>query len=438
MEQISFFRELYTVLHICWIFFYETINYGIFRDWPSYIERTTTNLARVNILYVKVFQAFASNNNLIDEETNNKLLKFTDKAPWTSKDIDIGELIEIGEECDLYFKDGYKTPINSGMISIVFKAQRRKDGVPVIVKMKRKNIDERLNESIENLKTFLYLVSFLPFIKSYQISDIVNKNISIIRQQTDFNREVENILKVKENCKNLKYVKIPDVDTEVTKKYPNCIIMEYIDGLKINEVDECDRIGFAKSVLKFGFVSTIIHSVAHGDLHCGNILFIKDDDDKKYPHKIGVIDFGIIFELDNHFRDALFELFTQMFKRPPRETMVHCIESVIIENAEVVRRIDKKDYDAIIDIGTSLFKETILNTEKMNQSQLYKFLNMLKDYLSKPELTSLGIRPSDKFVQIQLVLAMAHGATLTLCKENIFKLMDEVLNELFHTELLRD
>lgn len=434
----SFFRELYTVSNILWIFFYETINYGIFRDWSNYVERLTTNLASVNILYVKVFQAVASNNNLIDKETNNKLLKFTDKAPWSSKDIDIGELIEIGENYDLYFKDGYEKPVNSGMISIVFKAQRRKDGLPVIVKMKRKNIDTRLNDAIENLKTFLYLLSFLPFIKSYQISDIVNKNISIIRQQTDFNREVENILRVKENCKNLKYVKIPDVETEVTKKYPNCIIMEYIDGLKINEVDESDRLGFAKSVLKFGFVSTIIHSVAHGDLHSGNLLFIKDNYDKKYPYKIGVIDFGIIFELDNHFKDALFELFTQMFKRPARETIVHCIESVIIENADVVRHIDQKVYDDIIDIGTAMFEETISNTKKMNQLQLYKFVNMLKEYLSKPELTSLGIRPSDQFVQIQLVLAMAHGATLTLCNENIFKLMDEVLNELFHTELIRD
>jgi hypothetical protein len=50
----------------------------------------------------------------------------------------------------------------------------------------------------------------------------------------------------------------------------------------------------------------------------------------------------------------------------------------------------------------------------------------------------IGIQPSDNFVKTQLVLAMAHGVTLTLCKNNILTLMDDVLNELFHTNIILD
>jgi hypothetical protein len=39
---------------------------------------------------------------------------------------------------------------------------------------------------------------------------------------------------------------------------------------------------------------------------------------------------------------------------------------------------------------------------------------------------------------MQLVLAMSHGVTLTLCKDNILGLTNEVLNELFHTNMLID
>jgi hypothetical protein len=49
---------------------------------------------------------------------------------------------------------------------------------------------------------------------------------------------------------------------------------------------------------------------------------------------------------------------------------------------------------------------------------------------------NLGIRPSDDFVKSQLVLAMSHGVTLTLCKGDYITLMDKCLNELFHTQML--
>lgn len=428
-------REVWSLSSIFWIFCSESILYFFFRDWSSYIERLTTNMAEVNILYVKIFQAIASNNNLIDEKTNKELLRFTDNAPWSYDDIRLYDLIELENEYNLYFK-GYKTPINSGMISIVFKAYKKSDKTPVIIKMKRKNIELKLNNAIENLKTLLYFLSYIPVIHKYQIADVINKNIEIIRDQTDFQKEVENIIKVKKNCENLKYVKIPEVYTEITKNYPNFIVMEYIEGLKINELEEQDYFEFSKQVLKFGLVSTIVHGVAHGDLHSGNILFIKDDFDEKYPHKIGVIDFGIIFEIDTIYKETLFELLTQLFEKPPRETIIHLLNSVIIANPEIIKQIPEAVYESIINIGMELFTDAIKNAKNANQIQIYKFLDTIKQYISKKELYNLGIRPSDNFVKTQLVLAMAHGVTLTLCKDNLMMTIDNVLNELFHTKIM--
>ena len=417
-------REVWSLSSIFWIFCSESILYFFFRDWSSYIERLTTNMAEVNILYVKIFQAIASNNNLIDEKTNKELLRFTDNAPWSYDDIRLYDLIELENEYNLYFK-GYKTPINSGMISIVFKAYKKSDKTPVIIKMKRKNIELKLNNAIENLKTLLYFLSYIPVIHKYQIADVINKNIEIIRDQTDFQKEVENIIKVKKNCENLKYVKIPEVYTEITKNYPNFIVMEYIEGLKINELEEQDYFDFSKQVLKFGLVSTIVHGVAHGDLHSGNILFIKDDFDEKYPHKIGTI-----------YKETLFELLTQLFERPPRETIIHLLNSVIISDPEIIKQIPEAVYESIINIGMELFTDAIKNAKNANQIQIYKFLDTIKQYISKKELYNLGIRPSDNFVKTQLVLAMAHGVTLTLCKDNLMMTIDNVLNELFHTKIM--
>ena len=431
-------REAWTISLLFWFISSETLLYLIFKDFSSYIKRLSTNLAQVNILYVKVFQAIASNNNLIDEKTNNELLRFTDNAPWNNGDIRLFELITLVNDNDLCLKDGYEAPINSGMISLVYKAHKNSTGAPIIIKMKRKDIDMKLNNAIENLKTILYLLSFIPIFHKYQIADVINKNIEIIRHQTNFQEEVENIIRVKKNCENLKYVKIPQVYPEITAADPNFILMDYIDGKKINALEEADFIHFSKQVLKFGFVTTIVHGVAHGDLHSGNILFIKDDQDEKYPHKIGVIDFGIIFELNQQYKEALFEFLTQALTRNPRETIIHLLNSVIIKDPEVIKKIPKAEYDSIVNIGTELFTDAKNNAKNVNQIQLYKFLAKIKEYLCKKELSELGIRPSDDFVKTQLVLAMAHGVTLTLCKDNFVSIMDEVLNELFHTNMILD
>jgi ubiquinone biosynthesis protein len=272
---------------------------------------------------VKVFQAIASNNSLIDEKTNNKLLKFTDNAPWSYSDISLEDIIEVSSDNDLVLKYGFEKPINAGMISLVFKAYKKGNNEPVIIKMKRKNIEDKLNSAIENLQTFMYLLSFIPLVNKYQLPEVVNKNIDIIKHQTNFSEEVSNMIKIKENCKNLKYVKIPTVYKDVTEKYPNIILMEYINGIKLNEIKEEDYEDFAKQIMKFGLVTTIVHGLTHGDLHSGNILFIKDDNDNKYKYKIGVIDFGIIYEVDNTYRGLLFEILSQMLETPPREQQLN-------------------------------------------------------------------------------------------------------------------
>ena len=59
----------------------------------------------------------------------------------------------------------------------------------------------------------------------------------------------------------------------------------------------------------------------------------------------------------------------------------------------------------------------------------------LNEYLNKKELHNIGIRPSDNFIKTQLVLAMAHGVTLKLCKGDFLTLIDNTLNEVFHTKM---
>ena len=427
-------KSILFLLNALFIFASEMIIYSVFQDYYFFIDRLSMRLASINILYVKIFQAFALNNSLIDDKTNNKLLKFTDNAPWNFSDIDLHQLIEMSDKYNIQLQRGYEVPINSGMISLVFIGYDKNK--QVIIKMKRKNIQKKLDEAIDNLLFSIYILSFIPIINKYQLSEVVNKNVEIIRHQTNFLEEIDNMDRIRENCKNLKYVKIPIANRQVTEEYPDIILMERIEGIKINQIKEEDYEPFAKLVIKFGIVTTIMHGVTHGDLHSGNILFIKDSKDTKYPHKIGVIDFGIIYNVDIKYKGILFDIFTQLFEQSPRETAEKLLNSGLIDPPGILQKISKDNYNNIISLTEEIISETIHSSKKANQIQIYKFISNLKEYLSKDELANLGIRPSDDFVKSQLVLAMSHGITLTLCKGDYVTIMDKAINELFKTKLL--
>ena len=430
-------KGLLFFLNVFFIFCKEYVIYLINRDFTLFIERLAIGLSSINILCVKIFQAIALNNSLIDESTNNKLLQFTDNAPWNYSDVELNNLHEISKKYNLQLKFGYEVPINSGMISLVFKAFKKDDlNQPVIIKMKRKNIQEKLDDAIDNLLFGIKLLSFIPIFNKYDLSNVVNKNIDIIRQQTNFLEEVDNMTRIKNNCKNLKYVKIPSANRAVTEEYPNCILMDYIEGIKITQIQKEDYDGFAKQVMKFGFVTSIVHGVTHGDLHGGNILFIKDNNDERYPYKIGVIDFGIVYDLDSKFKGIIFEILTEMFQSSPRESAIKMLNSGIIDPPNILQQIPKNDYEKIISFATEIIDETINASKKANQIQIYKFILKLKEYLSNSVLSEIGIRPSDNLVKTQLVLAMSHGVTLTLCNDDFIGLADKVINELFHTNML--
>jgi predicted unusual protein kinase regulating ubiquinone biosynthesis (AarF/ABC1/UbiB family) len=430
VHQIVFFTSASCII------LSELFLYGVFKNYASFVGRLTHKLAGINILYVKVFQAFALNNSLIDDKLNNQLLQFTDNAPWNLSDIDYETLISVCDEYDINLQSGLEFPINAGMISLVFKAYSRKDGAPLIIKIKRVNIDTTLTIAVDNLLCFVYLLSFIPMLNKYQISEAVNKSITMITNQTNFNLEVANMQKMKRNCQNLQYVKIPSVDGTVTEKYENVILMEFIEGVTINKIDPEDYEEFAKQVLKFGFVTSVLHGLTHGDLHGGNILFIKDSDAPKYKHKIGVLDFGIVYEIDQDYKGVLLEIITDLFTIPSKTLAEKFILSGVIEPMDVLKNLPKHHFDNIIKFSTEIIDDIIHTSKQANQIQVYRFLYNFNSYLNNNDISKLGLRPSANFIKTQMCVTMSHGITLTLCKDDYIFIADKVLNELFHMNLL--
>ena len=430
-----FLNNIWFVISICWIMTDELLLYIMFKDYGRLIYNLANRLAAKNILYVKIFQALALNHNMINNEINNGLLKFTDNVPWTNADVDVQTLIDLEREYNIAILNDYK-PINSGMISLVFKGIYRVGvGETVIIKMKRVNIENNLNDGIQKLLFCVKLLSFLP-VYNYQITNIIQNNIALIKNQTNFNKEVENMAIMKNNCKNLRYIKIPTVQSDVTNKFSNIIIMEYIKGETLQRVNPCDYNEFSKQIIKFVFVNMLMNGQCHGDLHVGNILFIKDENDPKYKHKIGILDFGLIYEIDK-LKDTFYYIFANMYSVPPKEIAQNLLLSGIVEPIECINNLNSEHSNAIVNILTNFINNTLHISKHFSQINTFKSISELNDYIIDNNLIVNGfnIRPCDDLIKFQVVFSMLYGVIFKLCGQNYIEIANKVMIDLFHIDV---
>jgi predicted unusual protein kinase regulating ubiquinone biosynthesis (AarF/ABC1/UbiB family) len=414
----------------------EFINYCIFRDYKNSIYRFTQGLATKNILYVKMFQSIALNKELIDETINQEIIKYSDSVPYTDDDIDWKTFYDIIDKYNLYVDHNNEYPINSGMISLVFKLYKiNNDNNEVfILKMKRRNIDNKLNDAIERLKFFVDLLSYIPWFNTLDIPLLFNKNIAILKEQLDFQKEIDNTNEMRNVCKINNFIKIPIIYEEVNKEFPNAIMMEYIDGKHISYVDKSDYYEFAKLVLKYGFITVGCHGIFHGDLHAGNILFIKNDKEGLPKYQLGIIDFGIIMRIDEKIKNNMLHVFSVMFTSKPRELSTILFNSFLGPKG-VLENMQEDHKNNILEIIENVIIVIMKKSNETNQSLLFDFIINFNNYLSSNNLKKYGIRVNEGFIKMQMGIAMAHGISMILCEDKYMDVVDEVLNEIFHLDV---
>jgi predicted unusual protein kinase regulating ubiquinone biosynthesis (AarF/ABC1/UbiB family) len=430
MFLFDFFANVWFLIRISWIFFSEFFTYFIQRDYKGFIMNIAKELSAENILYVKVFQAISMEHNLIDETIQQELIQYTDSAPCNAVDIDWETIVRLKTEFGIVLKS--TIPVNAGMISIVYES----DDDLKIVKIKRTNIDEKLKSAIDRILFLLKLFSWFPRMNQLDLLHIVFKIISSLDEQLDFRKEIENTNKTAELCKFIKYIKVPVVYANVTKSLPNVIVMEKIKGQHISKVSKEDYESYAMLVMKYGFISTFIHGFTHGDLHAGNILFIKNTVvDKKTPmFQLGLIDFGIMLSISDKIKNIFLNLSTEMFSKPPILLAQKLLSNFIDTFVTLPEHHQKK----LVGVVANIIETSLDKSCTKHQIKIYDLLWEVNSYLdlNNKELSEYNLKLNDDFVKIQMGIAMSHGVCMSLCNYNYVEFADRVVNDLLHIEMM--
>lgn len=360
------YNFIITNVYIFYIIIKEFISYNLsINSFNDAIINICEKIVHLNVLYSKMVQWSVQDYFNIDDALIKYFYKFNSNVPYNEDDIDYKLLDDI----EYTFKDKLtfdRIPINSGTAAIIFKGTFNEK--PVVLKVLKKNILQKIEFGIENIKFLSYILSkLLLFFYNIKVNAIflMNNNKKLLLNQCDFIQEVKNIEKFRSKHISNKNIVIPNVYTEFTKFNSNVIVMDYLNGNNINDVEEQKLIPYAEIIKRFILNSYLVFKEIHADMHAGNIILLEDS-------KVGVIDFGLTIEISSKQSNDIFNLFLSL-----TNTNIELLEKSLINLIINDTAIDKSRTENILKEALEIVKCDIYENKKISAQKLIKTFQVL-------------------------------------------------------------
>ena len=158
------------------------------------IKTICSKLEKINILYVKIFQSIALNEDLIYDNEKDYLINYCDN-------VDYNLLKSLQENYNITLTTS--VPLASGIIGIVFDAIDASN-TKVVVKMLKKNSEIDIHNAFDELLHISYICKYIPYINSFNITKLVADNKEFMLEQIDFTKEISGLERFAEKYKNNK------------------------------------------------------------------------------------------------------------------------------------------------------------------------------------------------------------------------------------------
>lgn len=262
-------------------------------------ERIRMFLEELGPTFVKIGQIASTRPDIIPADILQELVKLQDNVSLFSFD-EVRRIIEeeLADSLENSFAEFRETPLAAASIGQVHHAVLL-SGERVAVKIQRPNIMSVIDTDLEILQDLARLAeSRIDWVERYQIRTIVEELSRSLREELDYENEGRNAEKIAKQFINDSKVHIPKVYWEYSTK--KILTMEYIDGIKLNEIEKLQQEGYDTKVLGEKIVNAIFHQILidgffHGDPHPGNIVALPGQ-------VIAFMDFGMVGRITPEMR----------------------------------------------------------------------------------------------------------------------------------------
>lgn len=346
-----------------------------------FFNRALQLLRNENILFTKIFQSLANSKNVsFSPDLRAQLLHYTTNTSYTESEVDYETLDAIETQHGIQID---RRVVNSGMIALIFKDITGS----YVIKLKRRGIREALHHGCESVK-FIYTVasSIAPHNRILRILKPFIQNIDDIVAQCDFEHEIANLRKAKEDFADLSAtITIPTVfNTETSSSSsssssspsdPSYILMNCIQGTHLlpPTVSESERLVYLRYFCEFMCHGFLYNTIQHTDLHSGNIIFT--------PTGLGIIDFGMAFQPDEDIHDSILSVIEIIVKKIP----IHEIDFIHTFRHIFIPSLDRKEItnpNKVEDVCIAV-TEPLLNGFEVDELSITDNIDSLSEHLGR-------------------------------------------------------
>lgn len=268
-------------------------------------ERLRLVIEDLGPTFIKLGQILSTRGDLLPASYRAELAKLQDSAPpVASEQIRATIEEEFGRSVDEVFTAFDMQPIAAASIGQAHAATLP-DGSEVIVKLRRPHIIEDVEEDLRVLVDLSYLAArHWEMARYYDIVAIVAEFAQTLRAELDYLHEGRNLERIADNFAGDSSIHIPTIYWDLTTA--RVLTLERIRGVKITNVADleaqgCDRGIIARRAARILLTMILRDGFFHADPHAGNV-FVEPDG------RIGLIDFGMVGEVDRGSQDGLMKL----------------------------------------------------------------------------------------------------------------------------------
>lgn len=286
---------------------------------PEHLRRA---LEELGATFIKFGQLLSTRADLLPPEYQTELARLQDDAPPVSGE-EIRERIEaeLGCSLDTVFAEFDLKPLAAASIGQAHAATLF-DGTEVVVKVRRPNVVEQVEEDLEIIHNLAAVASrHWEVARHYDLPGLAEEFATTLRAELDYIHEAQSAERFAENFADHQAVHIPRIFWETTTS--RVLTLERIRGTKISDTAALDALGLDRPTLAVMGTQVILKMVFedgffHADLHPGN-LFIEPEG------TFGLIDFGMTGVLDEvtqeHLANLIYALASQDYERLQAEVL---------------------------------------------------------------------------------------------------------------------
>ena len=275
----------------------------------------------LGILMIKLGQFLSSRVDLLPEKAIAALSSLQDEVPAAPFDHVVSVIeSELGRPVEEVFSMLERKCTAAASLGQVHKAILASTGETVAVKIQRPNSDQLVRMDLHTLKFVIWVITrFVDMSDFIDLVGIYHEFERTIYEEIDYVQEAANARHFKEMFKDDPLIYIPRVyDQYVSRRL---LVLEWIDGIKINDYTALDAAGIdrlevAKRTVCAYFYQFFQAGFFHADPHPGNI-FVKKGSTGDGP-VITFVDFGMVGSITKNMKRFMKDAFLAFIARDSR------------------------------------------------------------------------------------------------------------------------